>query len=159
MQVRTRKTSRSEAHAGPMRRNAAQQFASLWEQRAGAPLDAATCPVRDVLGHIGDKWSALILSILAMRPHRFGALRRTLPGISQRMLTHTLRDLQRDGLVQRRVFATKPPSVEYALTPLGESLLDPILDLMEWASTHHAAIRAARAEYDSPPARRLTRVV
>ena len=65
------------------------------------------------------------------------------------MLTQTLRDLQRDGLIQRRVFATVPPSVEYALTPLGESLLDPILALMSWASTHHAAIRDSRVAFDA----------
>jgi DNA-binding HxlR family transcriptional regulator len=127
----------------------AQQFAELLNVPEGVQLDPANCPVRDLLDQIGDKWSTLMLAVLATRPHRFGELRRAIPDISQRMLTQTLRDLQRDGLIERSVFATVPPSVEYALTPLGESLLDPILGLWRWASAHHPAVRTARAAFDS----------
>lgn len=105
------------------------------------------CPVRDVLDHLGDKWSTLLLTTLGERPHRFGDLRRAVPDISQRMLTQTLRDLQRDGLVSRHVHPTVPPSVEYRLTALGQSLLEPVHALIGWAGRHHAAIRRARAEF------------
>lgn len=114
---------------------------------SGQPMDA--CPVRDVLDRIGDKWSVLLLLTLAERPHRFGALRRAVPDISQRMLTQTLRDLQRDGLIRRTVFPTVPPSVEYALTPLGETLLLPLRALVGWADDRHADIRAARQRFDA----------
>ena len=109
-------------------------------------FDAGNCPVRDVLG---DKWSTLIIGLLGEKPHRFGELRRSIPDISQRMLTQTLKDLQRDGLVDRTVFATVPPSVEYKLTPLGHSLLSPLGILIEWAETHHGAIRLARQAYEA----------
>jgi DNA-binding HxlR family transcriptional regulator len=108
----------------------------------------AKCPIRDVLDQIGDKWSTLLLITLALRPHRFGELRRAVPDISQRMLTQTLRDLQRDGLVSRHVHPTVPPSVEYRLTPLGLSLIEPLSHLIRWADTHHAAIRAARSAFE-----------
>ena len=108
------------------------------------------CPVREVLDRIGGKWSTLILQLLGTRPLRFGALRRAVPDISQRMLTQTLRDLQRDGLVRREVFPTVPPSVEYSLTPLGQSLLPPIEQLVDWAKVHHARVVAARTAFDSP---------
>lgn len=107
------------------------------------------CPVRDVLDRIGDKWSTLLLLTLAERSHRFGELRRAVPDISQRMLTQTLRDLQRDGLISRHVHPTVPPSVEYRLTHLGTSLLGPLNVLVHWAGEHHDAIRAARAESDT----------
>jgi DNA-binding HxlR family transcriptional regulator len=115
---------------------------------AAAAADFSNCPIRDVLDQIGDKWSTLILITLAGRPHRFGALRRAIADISQRMLTQTLRDLQRDGLVSRHVFPTQPPSVEYRLTPLGRSLLEPIAGLVHWAEAHHGAIREARAVFE-----------
>lgn len=115
-----------------------------------APLvDAAACPVRDVLDRIGDKWSTLFLLILAQRTHRFGELRRAVPDISQRMLTQTLRDLQRDGYVSRHVLPTTPPSVEYRITPLGLALYQPMRALADWAAAHHGAVRAARAAYDA----------
>ena len=110
-------------------------------------LDAGNCPVRDVLDHIGDKWSSLILIALGVKAHRFGELKRAVPDISQRMLTQTLRDLQADGLIEREVFPTSPPSVEYRLTPLGESLMPPLVGLMTWANAHHDDIRRARANY------------
>ncbi|WP_072397522.1 helix-turn-helix domain-containing protein [Hyphomicrobium sp. CS1GBMeth3] len=117
--------------------------------RSGAILQPSTCPVRDVLDHIGDKWTTLIVLTLSDRPYRFGELRRAIPDISQRMLTQTLRDLQRDGLVSRHVFPTLPPSVEYRLTPLGTSLLVPLGQLIQWANAHHAEIKAARSRFTS----------
>ena len=107
-----------------------------------------SCPIRDVLDHIGDKWSTLLLLTLAQRSHRFGELRRTIPDISQRMLTQTLRDLQRDGLITRHVHPTNPPSVEYRLTSMGASLIESLQALVKWADTHQRAIHEARAVYD-----------
>lgn len=109
----------------------------------------ADCPIRNVLAHVGAKWSTLIITILGEQPHRFGALRRAIPDISQRMLTKTLRDLQRDGLVHREVFPTVPPSVEYSLTDLGSSLLEPLQPLVEWAAANHAQIRQARETFEA----------
>ena len=114
---------------------------------AGYTLE--NCPVRDVLNQIGDKWSTLIVATLGERDHRFGELRRALPDISQRMLTQTLRDLTREGLVSRHVFPTTPPGVEYRLTEMGRSLLDPLAALTRWAERHHDAIRRARHSFDS----------
>lgn len=119
-------------------------------------FDAGNCPVRDVFSHIGDKWASLILQTLGLRPHRFGELKRAIPDISQAMLTGTLRSLQRDGLVDREVFPTQPPSVEYRLTELGYSLLGPVAALVVWTAEHHGRIREARAVYDAenPPAKK-----
>jgi DNA-binding HxlR family transcriptional regulator len=116
--------------------------------RANEALDLSNCPVRGVLDRVGDKWSTLIIMVLGERPYRFGELRRAIPDISQRMLTQTLRDLQRDGILSRHVFATVPPSVEYRVTPLGSSLIKPLVELMQWADTHFAEIRAAREKFD-----------
>ena len=110
-------------------------------------VDASACPVRDVLDRLGDKWSVLILSTLADRPYRFGELKRAIGDISQRMLTQTLRDLQADGMIERQVFPTTPPSVEYRLSPLGSSFLVPLASLVAWAETNHDAIRGARHEF------------
>ncbi|MBT9370967.1 helix-turn-helix domain-containing protein [Rhizobium sp. CSW-27] len=110
--------------------------------------NADNCPVRDVMSHIAGKWSTLILLALSERPYRFGELRRLVPDISQRMLTQTLRDLQRDGYVARAVFPTKPPSVEYSMTPLGRSLFQPLSRVMRWATENHEAIRLARMAFD-----------
>jgi DNA-binding HxlR family transcriptional regulator len=106
------------------------------------------CPVRDVLDRIGDKWSTLILGTLAAGPRRFSAVQRAIPDISKRMLTQTLRDLERDGLIARTVFPTKPPSVEYRLTPLGATILEPLAALVRWANRSHAAIKDARLAFD-----------
>lgn len=106
------------------------------------------CPVRDVLDRIGDKWSTLILVTLANGPHRFSAMQRAIPDISKRMLTQTFRDLERDGMIARQVFPTKPPSVEYRLTPLGETILKPLAALVRWADRSHTAINHARLAYD-----------
>lgn len=109
------------------------------------------CPVRDVLDRIGDKWSMLMIMALAMRPHRFGELHRAVHDISKRMLTQTLRDLERDGLITRHVFPTKPPGVEYRLSPLGQSLLEPMAGLIDWADRCYGDIHAARARFDGRP--------
>ena len=106
------------------------------------------CPVRDVLDRIGDKWSTLVLGTLATDPHRFSAIQRAIPDISKRMLTQTLRDLERDGLISRAVFPTKPPSVEYRLTPLGATILEPLGALVQWANRSHDAIKRARSAFD-----------
>lgn len=110
-------------------------------------VDAERCPIRDVLDRLGDKWTTLILIALAARPRRFSELQRATPDISKRMLTQTLRELERDGLITRHVFPTKPPSVAYRMTPLGASLLTPVAALVGWAEESHAAIRAARQRY------------
>lgn len=106
------------------------------------------CPVRGVLDRIGDKWSTLMVLTLALGPHRFGELKRAIPDISQRMLTQTLRDLQRDGYVARQVFPTTPPAVEYSLTDLGHSLMVPLSALVDWAVRTRGAVEAARAAFD-----------
>ncbi len=115
----------------------------------GCSFSAENCPVRDVLGNVGGKWNTLMVQALAEKPMRFSALRRLIPDISQRMLTQTLRDLERDGYVERRVFPTKPPSVEYSLTPLGASFNAMLEPLVAWSAAHHAAIRDARARFDA----------
>lgn len=108
----------------------------------------ADCPVRDVMNQIGGKWSTLLLGAIASKPYRFGELRRMVPDISQRMLTQTLRDLQREGYIHRQVFPTKPPSVEYSITPLGASLYAPLKVVIQWALDNHDAIREARSRFD-----------
>lgn len=113
---------------------------------------AANCPVRDVMDHISGKWCILMMLELIDGPQRFGELRRRVPDISQRMLTQTLRDLQRDGYVHRVVFPTQPPSVEYSLTELGHSFMKPLVALVEWSARHHEQIRKARAEFDGAAA-------
>ncbi|POH33461.1 MULTISPECIES: helix-turn-helix domain-containing protein [Sinorhizobium] len=111
-------------------------------------LPNGQCPVRGVLDRIGDKWSTLILGTLAAGPHRFSAIKRAIPEISKRMVAQTLRDLERDGLIARTVFPTKPPSVEYRLTPLGETILEPLAVVVRWADRSHAEIEKARSAFD-----------
>ena len=109
----------------------------------------ANCPIRNVVQNVFDKWSALLLMALAEKPYRFGELRRLVPDISQRMLTQTLRDLQRDGYVHREVFATKPPSVEYSLTDLGRSMFSALQFFLDWAERHFDDVQAARSAFDA----------
>ena len=111
--------------------------------------DPGNCPVRDVLDHLSGKWSTLLLLALAEGPQRFGALRRAVPQISKRMLTQTLRDLERDGFLTRQAFATKLPSVEYRLSVLGASFLGPLRALLAWVEKEHGQIRRARTRYDA----------
>ncbi len=117
-----------------------------WEKLG---FSLADCPVRDVLDQIGDKWTSLILLTLADGPQRFSQLHRCVPDISKRMLTQSLRNLERDGLLIRQVFPTKPPSVEYRLSPLGCGILAPLGALVGWAEAHHDAIRQARRDFDA----------
>jgi DNA-binding HxlR family transcriptional regulator len=103
--------------------------------------------VREVLNRVGDKWSVLAIVLLGEDSRRFSELRRMIDGVSQRMLTLTLRNLERDGLVRRSVFPTVPPRVEYALTPLGRTLLGPVTALATWATRNGQHIYRARLEF------------
>ena len=102
----------------------------------------------DILNRIGDKWSVMVVGYLKRKTMRFNELRHAIGGISQRMLTLTLRNLERDGLVSRTVTPTVPPRVDYALTPLGSSLREPVDALGDWAVAHREAIAAARVRFD-----------
>lgn len=104
--------------------------------------------ISDLLARIGDKWSVLVVTTLGDGSRRFNELRREIPTVSQRMLTLTLRNLERDGLVSRAVTPSIPPRVDYALTDLGRSLLRPLSALSEWALEHVGAIHAAQERYD-----------
>lgn len=106
------------------------------------------CPTRQVLDRIADKYTVLIMVYLQEKPRRFNELQRMVSGISQKMLTQTLRSLERDGLVTRTIYAEVPPRVEYALTALGESLIEPLAALRCWAESRIDAVIAAQAEYD-----------
>ena len=110
--------------------------------------------VSEVLDRVGDKWSVLVVTMLGDGPKRFNELRRAIASISQRMLTLTLRGLERDGLVTRTVFATIPPRVDYALTELGRSLLVPVHGLGLWARQNRDRIQQARIAFDAAKARR-----
>ena len=105
--------------------------------------------VREVLNRVGDKWSVLVVALLGDGTKRFSELRRAIEGISQRMLTLTLKGLERDGLVTRTMYPTIPPRVEYGLTKLGRSLLIPITALGDWAAQNRERIQAAREKYDT----------
>jgi DNA-binding HxlR family transcriptional regulator len=105
--------------------------------------------VSQVLSRVGDKWSVLVIMLLRDGSRRFSELRRGIDGISQRMLTLTLRNLERDGLVTRLVTPSIPPRVDYALTPMGASLAEPVEALGRWAFAHLAQIDAAQAAYDA----------
>jgi DNA-binding HxlR family transcriptional regulator len=106
------------------------------------------CEVRQILDRIADKWSLLVIALLDRGTLRFGELRRQIDGISQRMLTLTLRQLERDGLVRRTVYAVVPPRVDYELTPLGQTLLETIQSLVSWSRDHRDEIARSRADYD-----------
>ncbi len=105
--------------------------------------------VTDILSRVGDKWTVLVVSYLGNGPMRFNEIRRTVDGISQKMLTTTLRNLERDGFVSRTVFPTIPPKVEYELTEMGRDLLKPVRGLGEWAIVNEAQVMMARARYDA----------
>jgi DNA-binding HxlR family transcriptional regulator len=109
---------------------------------------AAACPSRQVLDRIGDRWTVLVVVSLADGPRRFGELDRQIDGVSQKMLTQTLRGLERDGLVTRTVYAQVPPRVEYELTHVGRTLIEPLSALTEWARTHMPGIEESRRRYD-----------
>jgi DNA-binding HxlR family transcriptional regulator len=116
--------------------------ARQWDVREG-------CEVRQILDRIAGKWSLLVVALLADRTLRFSELRREIDGVSQRMLTATLRQLERDGLVARTVYPVVPPRVEYALTPLGRSLHATVQALVTWTEANEGEIAAARATFDA----------
>ena len=116
---------------------------SAWD-----PL-CSTCPSRAILSHVADKWALLVLGLLSSGPVRFNELRRQVEGISQKMLSQTLKNLERDGLVARTVYPTVPPKVEYALTGLGQTLTGAIAALGDWARANGAAMAEARAKFDA----------
>ncbi|WP_072058754.1 winged helix-turn-helix transcriptional regulator [Enterobacter bugandensis] len=120
------------------------------------PSDKRTAPTCNIFTHellsrIGDKWSILIIAHLSEGPLRFNILRRTIGQVSQRMMTLTLRSLERDGLVSRTVFPSIPPRVEYELTPLGRTLMGPVMTLIDWSLIHQGEVEKARSEYESQP--------
>jgi DNA-binding HxlR family transcriptional regulator len=114
-----------------------------------ADVYAENCPTRQVLDRIGDRWTTLVIGLLEDRPMRFSELQRAIEGVSQKMLTQTLRGLERDGLVTRTVYPEVPPRVEYDLTPLGETLCAPIKAIHQWAENHIGEVSTAQTAYDS----------
>lgn len=116
---------------------------------ASQDTGTAACRARAVLGRIGDKWAIYVVDRLGQGPRRFTELQRSIDGITARMLTVTLRGLERDGVLTRTAHAVIPPRVDYELTPLGESLLDTIGQLVAWADDHLPEIEAAQADYDA----------
>ncbi|TVT05885.1 helix-turn-helix transcriptional regulator [Amycolatopsis bartoniae] len=118
----------------------------------GTPRFAADCPSRPILDQIADKWSMMVMAVLE-RPTRFNEIKRQLEGVTQRVLTQTLRKLERNGMIRRRVLETSPLGVEYSITPLGESFRDPFTRLYEWTVEHSDDVLSAQHEYD---ARRAT---
>ena len=109
---------------------------------------SANCPTRLVLDRIGDKWAVLVMGLLRDEPVRFNRLRREIAGIAQKMLSQTLRSLERDGLVQRKAYATVPVTVEYTLTLLGRTLTDTLDALRQWAEQHIGEVLDAQRRYD-----------
>lgn len=122
----------------------AERFA-LWQS---LQLDVENCPVREILDRLGDKWTVLILIALCRQVLRFSQLQRSIPDISKRMLTQSLRMLERDGMITRRVFPTIPPHVEYELTKFGKSFLEPLLGILRWTEKAQSSIHANRQSYD-----------
>ena len=110
-----------------------------------------SCLAREILDRIGDKWSVYVIDALAAGTRRFSELRREVDGVSQRMLTVTLRGLERDGLIVRRVYPVIPPRVEYSLTPLGRSLLAIVEALVAWSADHITEVEQSRHRYDTRP--------
>jgi Predicted transcriptional regulators len=111
-------------------------------------ISLEACSYSRVLEIVSNKWTALVLYALEGGTIRYGEIRRRIEGISQKMLTQTLKQLERDGLVRRKVVPSVPPIVEYSLTPLGETLIPCMLMLKSWASTHYGSVMAAREEFD-----------
>ncbi|RKH07881.1 winged helix-turn-helix transcriptional regulator [Corallococcus carmarthensis] len=117
-------------------------------RKPGGPF-VATCPTRELLDQLADKWSVLLLLALSDGPVRFNALKRKVEGITQKMLGQTLRRLERNGLVERRVFATVPVTVEYEVTPLGRSLYGIVDAIRNWSIDHIGVVQKARERFDS----------
>jgi DNA-binding HxlR family transcriptional regulator len=135
-----------------MTRQKRQEGTSLIPSNLHVPEDCRA--VSEILARVGDKWTILVVGVLGDGPKRFNEVRRALGSISQRMLTLTLRGLERDGLVTRTVFPTIPPRVDYELTKLGRSLLEPVNGLGLWARQNRTAIADARQRFDAAEERR-----
>ena len=119
------------------------------DEPSECPAALSPCRAREVLQRVGDKWSVFVIDLLGRGTMRFGELHRSIDGITARMLTVTLRGLERDGIVTRTIHPVIPPRVDYALTPMGRTLLDTIGRLVTWADSHLPEIEAARAVYDA----------
>ncbi len=118
----------------------------------------ARCPARSVLAKIADKWAVLVLEVLLERTTRFNEIRRRVQGVSQKMLTQTLRDLERGGLVSREIFAEVPPRVEYSLTPLGRSLVAVLETVTDWAEANTQQVLDAQKKFDQRKAATASRI-
>lgn len=125
-------------------RGLAERFAQ-WKNLQS---DFENCPVREILDRLGDKWTVLILIALCGQVLRFSQLQRSIPDVSKRMLTQSLRLLERDGLILRRAFPTIPPHVEYELTEFGKTFLEPLLGILRWSENAQSIILANRQHYD-----------
>ena len=120
------------------------------DEPAAGDLYSDQCPCREILELVASKWSTLIIGKLQEQPHRFGELRRAIPGITQKMLTQTLRRLEQDGLVHREVLAEmRPPQVRYSLTPLGTSVTEPLEAIRVWTEAHLGDVRDARRAFEA----------
>lgn len=120
---------------------------------SGADM-SGICPLRELLTRLGDKWSVLLILTLSQMPERrgrFSEVKKRIPGISQRMLTATLRNLERDGILSREMFAEVPPRVEYQLTDLGASILNPMKEIVVWIEANWSTIKTSRDQFDSRP--------
>jgi len=117
---------------------------------------SASCPARAILASVANKWTVLVLSVLTEDTTRFNELRRRVQGVTQKVLTQTLRDLERLGLVSRRIYAEVPPRVEYSLTPLGHSLVRVLDDIKAWTETHAPEVMQAQQRFDRQAERRRT---
>lgn len=131
----------------PARRKDSTDVIDSFKRWVEMPVIQAQCPVRDVLDRLGEKWTTLLVMALAEKPRRFVELTRLVPDISKRSLSHALRNLEEDGMITRHVFPTKPVSVEYRLSHLGQSMLIPLATLIAWAEKSHPDIKAARLRY------------
>ena len=129
--------------------SAAEAAGGAGTAATAAGAHPTTCRAREVLQRVGDKWSVLVIDLLGQGTMRFTELHRAIDGITARMLTVTLRGLERDGIVTRTIHPVIPPRVEYALTPMGRTLLDTIGQLVSWTDSHLPEIEAARAAYDA----------
>jgi DNA-binding HxlR family transcriptional regulator len=141
-------TARKAADVSSSRRSSPPEarYSDVMSDKPAYNVYLSSCPTRKALDRIADKWTALIIGLLDERPHRFGELRRSIQGISHKVLTSTLRSLETDGLINRRVMPTSPVTVEYSLTPLGKTLSGPLAAIRDWAEQHIDAVLDARAQ-------------
>ncbi|MBI4365360.1 MAG: helix-turn-helix transcriptional regulator [Deltaproteobacteria bacterium] len=131
-----------------LRRHQDRTWSLAGNRDAELEVYSADCPTRKVLDRIADKWAVLVLGLLSKEPVRFNQLRRKIDGVSQKMLSQTLKSLERDGLVHRKVFPTVPVTVEYSITPLGRTLVETVDGLRIWAETHMGEVQKSQNRYD-----------